>query len=269
MTMDRPFRSSKSRQQLSSLLRATDGWITVEDAASVLGLDRQKAAKRLARWVEQGWLTRVQRGHYAPIPLERASPDTPLEEPWTLVPHLLPGGYVGGWTAAHHWDLTEQLFRNICVFAPGRSRRLERAGATYVVFPAATDDSFGIRTHWIGSTRVPISDAERTLIDMLARPAAGPGIQHAADCFATYARSGKANLDRLLEVASRIGSGAVFKRLGFLAEHAELAPSDWLESCRAELTQGLAKLDPKLPCPHVATRWRLRVPSSWVSRDDD
>lgn len=267
--MDRPFRSSKSRQELSRLLRATDGWITVEDAATVLGLDRHTAAKRLARWAEQGWLKRVQRGHYAPIPLDRASADAPLEEPWMVVPHLMPSGYVGGWTAAHHWDLTEQIFRDVCVFAPGRSRRLERGGATYVVFPAPSEDSFGVRTHWIGSTRVPISDAERTLIDMLARPAAGPGIQHAADCLATYGRSDTANLDRLLDVAARIGSGAVFKRLGFLAERAELATPSWLEACRAALTQGLAKLDPQIPCPRVVTYWRLRVPASWVSRDDD
>lgn len=267
--MERLFRSSKSRQELSRLLRATNGWVTVEDAAAALGLDRRAAAKRLARWAEQGWLKRVQRGHYAPIPLERASPDAPLEDPWMLVPHLLPGGYVGGWTAAHHWDLTEQIFRDVCVFAPGRSRRLERAGATYVVFPTASEDAIAVQTHWIGSTRVPISGPERTLIDMLARPASGPGIHHAADCLATYARSDGTNLDELLDVATRIGNGAVFKRLGFLAERAGFAPPDWLVACRDSLTKGLAKLDPALACPRVVTRWRLRVPASWLSRSDD
>jgi predicted transcriptional regulator of viral defense system len=267
--MVQPFRSSRSREELSRLLRATGGWITVEHAATVLGLDRQAAAKRLARWAEQGWLKRVQRGHYAPIPLERTHPDAPLEEPWTVVPHLLPRGYVGGWTAAHHWDLTEQIFRDVCVFAPGRTRRLERGGATYAVFPAPSNDRLGLRTHWLGSIRVPISDAARTLVDMLAQPRAGPGIQHAADCLATYARAADASLDRLLDYADRIGNGAVFKRMGFLVERAALGTPEWLEACRAVLTQGLAKLDPSVPCPRVVTRWRLRVPESWVGRDDD
>lgn len=265
----RPFRSSRSRQELSKLLRAANGWITVQDAAKALRVDRRAAAKRLARWAEQGWLRRVQRGHYAPIPLERASADVPLEEPWTAVPHLVAGGYIGGWTAAHHWDLTEQIFRDICVFAPGRSRRLERGGVTYVVMPSPSEEPNGLRTHWIGKTRVPISDPERTLVDMLARPASAPGIQQAADCLAAYARREHAKLDRLLEVAKTLGNGAVFKRMGFLAERADFASPRWLETCRAALTEGLAKLDPALECPRVVTRWRLRIPESWASRDDD
>ena len=79
--MPPPFRSSRGREELAALLRATDGWITVEDAVDVLGVDRRAAAKRLARWTEQGWLQRIQRGHYAPIPLERQHPDAPLEQP--------------------------------------------------------------------------------------------------------------------------------------------------------------------------------------------
>ena len=259
----------ESAQSELGRLRATDGWITVEDAAATLGLDRRAAAKRLARWAEQGWLKRVQRGHYAPIPLERAHADAPLEEPWAVVPHLLVGGYVGGWTAAHHWDLTEQIFRDICVFAPGRSRRMERGGAMYAVLPTPGGDSLGLRTHWIGSTRVPISDPERTLVDMLAQPRAGPGIQHATDCLVAYTRSSNAHFDRLLDYAERTANGAIFKRLGFLLEREGLATPGVLESCRAALTQGLAKLDNSVPCPRVVTRWRLRVPDSWVSRADD
>jgi len=262
--MKRPLRTSRSREDLSRLLRAYDGWITVEDAARTLGLGRQAAAKRLARWAEQGWLKRVQRGHYAPIPLDRVHADTPIEEPWIVVPHLLPGGYVGGWTAAHHWDLTEQIFRDVCVFAPGRSRKLARGGATYAVFPSASDEAIGIRTHWVGSTRVPISDAERTLIDVLAQPRAGPGIQHVSDCLEEYVASQRADLDRLIEVAEEVGNGAVFKRLGFLLERAAIASPSQLDSCRDALTQGLAKLDPSIPCPRIVTRWRLRVPESWM-----
>lgn len=267
--MSRPFRSSRTRQELSQLLRATDLWITVADAAAVLGLDRRAAAKRLARWAEQGWLKRVQRGHYAPIPLERAHADTPLEEPWTVVPHLMPRGYIGGWTAAHHWDLTEQLFRDVCVFAPGRSRRMERGGATYAVFPTPSEGTFGLRTHWVSSTRVLISDPERTLVDMLAQPRTGPGIQHATDCLGAYARSSDAHLDKLLDYAEQLGNGAVFKRLGFLLEQEQLANPDVLEACRTGLTQGLAKLNPAVPCPRVVTRWRLRIPDSWPSRNGD
>jgi len=267
--MSDPLRTSKSRQEPSRILRATDGWITIEDAAAALGTDRTTAAKRLARWTEQGWLRRVQRGHYAPIPLETAEADVPLEEPWAVIPHLLPLGYVGGWSAAHHWDLTEQLFRDICVFAPGRSRRMERGGSKYAVFPMTGERDFGVGTHWVGSTRVRVSDPERTLVDMLAQPRSGPGIQNASDCLATYMRSSSPQLDKLLDYAAQLGNGAAFKRLGFLLEREQLGSPDALEAHRAALSQGLAKLDPNVPCPRVITRWRLRVPDSWTSVEND
>jgi hypothetical protein len=33
-----------------------------------------------------------------------------IEDPWVLVPTLFGDSYIGGWTAAHHWELSEQLF---------------------------------------------------------------------------------------------------------------------------------------------------------------
>jgi len=146
---------------------------------------------------------------------------------------------------------------------------MERGGATYVVFPTPSTKTFGLRTRWVGSTRVPISDPERTLVDMLAQPRAGPGIQHVMDCLGTYSRSPGARLARLLDYAAQLGNGAVFKRLGFLLEKEQLAGPDVLEACHSALTQGLAKLDPSVLCPRVVTRWRLRVPASWVSREND
>jgi predicted transcriptional regulator of viral defense system len=260
-------RTSHSRERLSQLLRATAGWITVEEAAGVLGVDRRAAAKQLARWAEQGWLKRIQRGHYAPIPLERTDAAAPLDDPWIVVPHLIPNGYVGGWTAAHHWDLTEQLFRDVCVFAPARSRRMERGGATYVVLAAPSKATLGLRAHWIASTRISISDPERTLVDMLGEPRAAPGAQQLADCLAEYSRSPRADFGKVVDYARRIGRGAVHKRLGFLLENAGLGTSEHLTACRRALTQGLAKLDPAVPCPRIVSRWRLRIPEAWAVVD--
>ncbi|MFQ5720014.1 MAG: type IV toxin-antitoxin system AbiEi family antitoxin domain-containing protein [Acidobacteriota bacterium] len=257
------FRSSQSREEIAKVLQQTDGWITVADAASALGIDRRTAAKRLARWTTQGWLKRIQRGHYVPIPLERSSAEAPLEDPWLVVPHLIPRGYVGGWTAAHHWDLTEQLFRDVCVLGTRRHRRILRAGITYVIF-SATGPVFGVRTHWVGATRIPISDPTRTLVDMLSRPEAGPGIQHLADCLTNFVGARDSRIEDLLRYAERLGNGAVFKRLGYLLERRGITEGETLERCRRNLTRGLTHLDPAMPCPRVVSRWRLRVPDDWA-----
>ena len=51
-----------------------------------------------------------------PVPVEALSTDRAVEDAWVLVPtsFWLPQP-IGGWSAAEHWDLTEQIFRDVCV----------------------------------------------------------------------------------------------------------------------------------------------------------
>ena len=53
---------------------------------------------------------------------------------------------------------------------------------------------------------------------MLDNPDLGAGIQHVADCLTTYFDRKDRDDDKLIAYADRLGNGAVFKRLGFLAE---------------------------------------------------
>lgn len=116
-------RSAVGRERLARVLREGGELVTVEDAVRALGTDRRRAAKLLARWTEQGWLQRIRREVYVPIPMEALSGDQPLEDPWVLVPQLFEPGYVGGWSAAEHWGLTEQIFHEVCVFTVRPVRR--------------------------------------------------------------------------------------------------------------------------------------------------
>ena len=93
------------------------------------------------------------------------------------------------------------------------------------------------------------------MIDMLADPSTGGGIRHIADCFAEYLTHNDASPQTHIQYAEKLGNGAVFKRMGFLAEtHSD--QNDLIEACRKRLTQGNAKLDPGLdspPCTRMAT----------------
>jgi predicted transcriptional regulator of viral defense system len=97
----------KGRVQFATLLRAAGDIVHVDDAERSLGLPRAQAAKRLSRWMAQGWLQRVGPGAYAPVAIDTIGADQVLSDPWVLVPALFSPGYVGGRTAAEHWDLTE------------------------------------------------------------------------------------------------------------------------------------------------------------------
>ena len=113
---------SQDRRRLAEVLQASKGTVDVADAAEALDLSRKEAATLLARWARAGRLSRVRRGLYVPVPIEATSPDVPLDDPWIVASRLFSPCYIGGWSAAEHWDLTEQLFRSVLVLTTQRPR---------------------------------------------------------------------------------------------------------------------------------------------------
>ena len=87
-----------------------------------------------------------------------------------------------------------------------------------------------------------------------------------SDCLAVYLSRSDRDDERLIQYAERLGNGAVFKRLGFLAErHAK--GGRLAEMSQTRLSMGNAKLDPSLDCPRLVSEWRLRVPETWMRGD--
>lgn len=256
--------TSHSRARLSAVLQASKDLVSIADVMKTLAMDRQAAAKILSRWKEQGWLKRVGRGLYAPIPLDAAGTEQVLKDPWVLVPALFAPCYIGGWTAAEHWDLTEQLFRSVFVFTarPFRNRESTAQGVTFRLKRISEDALFGLKTIWRGQTRISIADKHRTVVDLLADPATGGGIRHVARCLQNYLRSSDADTKTIIRYAEQLGNGAVFKRLGFLASQMP-GLEELAEACRERLTAGNAKLDPAISCRRLVKAWRLWVPKNW------
>jgi predicted transcriptional regulator of viral defense system len=256
--------TSQARARLSAVLQTAKDLVSIDDTMKALATDRSASAKLLSRWQRQGWLKRVGRGIYAPIPLDALSTEQVLKDPWVLVPALFAPGYIGGWTAAEHWDLTEQLFRSIFVFTARsfRKKELTVQGTSFTLAHISEDALFGTKTLWRGQARVAIADKHRTIVDMLADPATGGGIRHVDQCLQNYLRDPEASAETLIGYAEKFGNGAVFKRLGFLVSqrpgHEALA-----QACREHLTQGNAKLDPALPCRRLLKAWRLWIPKNW------
>ncbi len=258
----------ENRQRLVSLIRDTGDVIRVDDAAKALALDATEAAKTLARWTKQGWLRRIERGVYVAAQIESLGSTHVLDDPWILVPALFAPGYIGGRSAAMHWDLTEQIFNDVFVVSSVRKRQKaqHRHGVTFTLSHIDQDKIFGIRTIWRGRTQVQISDPHRTIIDMMNDPSVGGGIQMVRDCFSEYVKREDCSFETLIEYADRLGNGAVFKRMGYLAE--ELSAPEWfIKACHGKRTSGNVKLDPALNSDHLVTRWRLWVPAFMGKKD--
>src|ERR1700738_1952656 len=104
------------RARLGAVLRAAKEVVSVGGTSRTLGIERRPAAKLLSRWKQQGWLRRVGHGLYVPVPLDLAGSEQVIADPWVLVPTLFNPCYIGGWTGAHHWEFTEQIFNENLVF---------------------------------------------------------------------------------------------------------------------------------------------------------
>ena len=154
-----------SRAILATLARASKtGLISVADAAKALGSSESAAAIRLARLTRRGWLRRARRGLYLVVPLE-ADPGqrATAEDPWVLADQLFAPCYIGGWSAAEHWGLTEQLFRSTLVVtsAAVRATNVENLGHAFRLFRVPRSRlSAGVVREWRGKERVAVSGPE-------------------------------------------------------------------------------------------------------------
>ena len=135
------------RQRLSTVLQDANEVIETDDVVKTLSVTRIEASKLLSRWTGQGWLRRVGRGTYVPVPLDLLGSRYVLDDHWVLVPSLYGSSYIGGWTAAEYWDLTEQLFNDTVVMTsnPVRQKQQTRHGARFLVFHVHKRKVFGTK----------------------------------------------------------------------------------------------------------------------------
>ena len=253
------------RERMAAIIRGTKGTVSVGDAARILNVASSDAAKMLSRWSKKGWMSRIRRGLYVSVPLESRTADVSLEDPWLIADRLFSPFYIGGWSAAEYFDLTEQIFSTIMVMTvqKPRDRKPNIKGTEFMLRTISEKAMFGLKPVWRGQVKISVSDPTRTILDMLVNPFLGGGIRSVKDMFINYLRSEKISPDLLFEYADRLGNGSVFKRLGFLLEKTAPEETEIIEQCRKKLTAGNAKLDPTLNNTKLVTRWRLWVPENW------
>ena len=254
---------STRQKRLAALLRATSDTIRVEDAARILEIDRTHASRLLAGWHKQGVIRRVAHGLYVSVPPTALGQTQVLDDACILVPELYTPGYVGGWSALEHWDLTDQIFRSICVLTHKRTNygKTIYQGVGFFIKYVPEKQLFGTKSIWQGSTKIQISDPYKTLLDCINYLDLGAGLQHFIGCLIEFKRIfDKPNdLDLLLEYAIKINNGALFKKLGYLAEMLDFE-SSFIDECQKRLTSGYATLDEDVKNSQLVTRWNLWTP---------
>ncbi len=261
--------AARNRDLLERLHRGTSGPFTPATASALLGLDIPKARLLLAYLTSRKWLARIRRGLYTVVPLGATSPAEWREDPWVVATSTFAPCYVGGWSAAEHWGLTEQIFRDVVIVTgcPIRKRLVRIQDTTFHLKPLPPAKHFGVRPVWRGRNRVQVSDPSRTVVDMLDDPRIGGGIRHITDMLNTYFAGEHRDDHRILEYAVKLGNRTVFKRLGFLLERLGVQVPQLLHECRKRRSVGLSLLDPIVPGRgKIVKGWNLRVNVGELSR---
>ncbi len=252
--------SGSSRTAAAKLASVSAGGLfSLEDAAKALDLPRTETSRKLSAFVRAGWITRVRRGIYSIRPLE-SLPGTPTatEDPWAVALRVFAPCYIGGWTAAGHWGLTEQLFRSTLVVTRRLFRRSETTvgGNAFRVVRDRRPTTSGLKPVWRGNARVLVSDVGRTLVDACANPdwIAGGGMLAAA--FNEAVAEGMMTPPDLLAAARHASSGAALGRLGVLIDRFMPAADSARTFCAKHRGTGYVRFDPSVDRNgSLSTRW--------------
>ncbi len=216
----------------------------------------------LSQWSRAGWICRVSRGVYVPVPLETEFADEGEEDPWLIASHLFSPCYLGGWSAAEMWHLTDQIFQTVVVFTTHYFRtKNRRIGSTEYLLKKVTEEGMvGLSTVWRERGSVKVSDPSKTIPDIFTYPSLGGGILHCIDIFRAYLRSEHRDLNRIAEYIGRMPNRVAFKRLGFVAEHLCSEEVDFISVYADGITRGYSLLDSRLKGGRHVSRWQLKVP---------
>lgn len=253
--------SGRGRAELARVLASGRRFIAPADVVNELRVDADTAAKKLARWAEDGWVRRVRRGLYIGVPVHATNPAAWSEDALLVAAQVWSPCYFTGWTSAGHWALTEQVFRTTVLRTSERVRAasIRLLDHDYLVGHVGESAlTWGLSTEWQDGVRLRFADPARTVVDVLDTPRLAGGIRHAAEILTAYLDDHEPG--PLIDYADRLGNRTVFKRLGYLVEALGLSAPGVVPACQDRLSSGISALDPDGPgAGRRAMRWRLLV----------
>jgi len=237
---------------------------TVKEFARAMNRPESKTWRVLHSLEKNGWIKRLSKGEYLIVPLEAGPEAAWLEDALVIACHLAKPASVAYWSACHWWGWTEQVPRTVFVQTTQRKMQTTQVvlGVQYRFVRVHPRKFFGHIKRTTERAEFTVTDREKTLVDALDHPEFCGGIRLVMEMLPAME---SIDWDKVDEYLERMDSGAIYKRLGFLAERfgSRLDLPDRkkrLDNWRSHLTGGYAPLDPGGPSRgKFNSRWRVRV----------
>ncbi len=179
--------------------------------ADLLGLDRRRAYRLIARLRTAGLATEVEKGKFLLLGLE---PERVLANPLFIASHVATPAYVSYWSALHYYGLTEQVPLTIFVATTRKRPPLDFHGRRFHFVAIKPGKFFGYRRERLGDLPVLIADEAKAIVDSLDQPRYAGGVGEVAR--ALRRALGTVDLPTLVEYANRMANRALGSRLGYL-----------------------------------------------------
>jgi len=254
--------NEKNRRLLDLLNRFGNTLFSIKDASKIIGLSVKDTRLYLGYFARRGWLSRVKQGIYISVPLGTVSPQEYKENPWIVANRIFAPCNIGGWSAAEHWEFTDQIFSSIFVFTARifRKKNITIQGTEFILKLVRAKKIRHTKSIWIENVKVRVSDPSQTIVDVLDDPAVGAGIRHVSDIVRNYFNSEYRNNIELLNYIKENKNRTVYKRLGYILEISDINVPDLINECHKNISSDYSILDPAIKTKgSFKRRWNLRV----------
>ena len=258
------------RKKLSQVLESNPAVLSANLVSSILNVSIQEAGRLLSRWNKNGWIQRIKRGLYIKIPLESTTTKIVIEEPYLIAESIYGPGYIAGFSAIKHWDLSEQIIESVTYYTlkKVKNRNPHHGGIKFKLKTISPYKMFGLKQIWIGSKKVSVSDPTKTMIDLLDDPKIVGGITIIVDFFSEYMDSEYYDLELLVKYSHQMNNKTIFKRLGFLYETVFNAKEEILLKFLKNISLGFSEFDPTVKSNFNNNKWKLKTSEFWKNKYD-
>lgn len=241
-----------------------------KSAASLENIPHNQLNKILSSLAKHGRVLRLRRGLYVSIGL---LPDQIHTHPFAISSYLIQPSAISHWSALQHHGLTEQIPQIVTASTPSkvvtpsmREKQFKQRKTKHVweindvryeYITIQQKHFFGIEKIWLDEYfQIPVTDKERTLLDVFIYPKMFGGMGEALGILETSLAT--INISKLVDYAIKYDKKSVSKRLGWALEYFGI-PTQQLEPLLNVSIEYYCRLDPSAPATGACDkRWMIQ-----------
>ena len=232
----------------------------LHEAAEIYG-NENSAKSAIFLLKKKGKIKSVKRNLYVIISLETHEP---VSSPFEIASHITKSAYVSHHSAFEYYGLTNQVYNDIYVSSDERFNPFEFDGRTYRYISSKCGDGI------VSSSKLRVTDIERTLIDSIKDFSKIGGLEELTNCISMITLI---NENKVLDYLGEYNNGFLYKKTGYLIMNSDISgkfSKRFYDLCREKGQNSVRYLYEELKNEESSyeKEWKLFVPARNNTEDD-